>query len=398
MKKINIISITVCAIVILVFGIIFYAISNHDTSERTIKVGFVYNGDESAPYTYNFIRAQRELESRYGDQVEIAVQSNISEEKGEEAMRTLIGEGCDIIFTSSFGYGETAKQLAGEYPEIQFCQATCSDANVEPFYDNYHTFMGEIYEGRYTAGVVAGMKLQEMLDEGVITVDQAKIGYVGAFPYAEVISGYTAFFLGVRSVVPEAVMAVRYTDTWTSYTLEKECAEELIAEGCVIISQHSDTIGPAIACENAQEAHPVYHVGYNQSMLDVAPTTSLVSTRINWTPYILGAVEAVLAGDKIESHIDGNIHGNDAGAGFEKGWVQMVELNSVIATEGTEGVIEATIEAFEDGRVQVFKGDYIGVDPFDPNDTYDLSQGYIENETTSAPLFHYVLQDVITVE
>lgn len=398
MKKINIISITVCAIVILVFGIIFYAISNHDTSERTIKVGFVYNGDESAPYTYNFIRAQRELESRYGDQVEIAVQSNISEEKGEEAMRTLIGEGCDIIFTSSFGYGETAKQLAGEYPEIQFCQATCSDANEEPFYDNYHTFMGEIYEGRYTAGVVAGMKLQEMLDEGVITVDQAKIGYVGAFPYAEVISGYTAFFLGVRSVVPEAVMAVRYTDTWTSYTLEKECAEELIAEGCVIISQHSDTIGPAIACENAQEAHPVYHVGYNQSMLDVAPTTSLVSTRINWTPYILGAVEAVLAGDKIESHIDGNIHGNDAGAGFEKGWVQMVELNSVIATEGTEGVIEATIEAFEDGRVQVFKGDYIGVDPFDPNDTYDLSQGYIENETTSAPLFHYVLQDVITVE
>ena len=259
--------------------------------------------------------------------------------------------------------------------------------------------MGEIYEGRYVSGIVAGMKLKEMIDQGVISPDEAKIGYVGAFPYAEVISGYTAFILGVRSVVPSAVMTVKYTNTWTNYTLEKQCAKELIDEDCVIISQHSDTTGPAVACEDAADSGKnVYHIGYNQSMIDVAPTTSLVSTRINWSYYIFSAVDAVLENKKIEEYVDGNIHGNDVGAGFEYGWVQMFDINSLIAADGTSEAVDKAIDELKKNRIQVFKGDYIGVNPDDDSDTYDLNKGYIENENQSAPSFYYILKDVITVE
>ncbi len=285
-----------------------------------------------------------------------------------------------------------------EYPDIQFCEATCDNANTDPVLPNYHTFMGEIYQGRYISGVVAGMKLREMIDTGVIKSSEAMVGYVGAYPYAEVISGYTAFLLGVRSVAPEAVMKVLYTDTWSSYGLEKKCAERLIDEGCVIISQHSDTIGPAVACEEAAVQKTVYHVGYNQSMTDVAPTTSLISCRINWIPYFTGAVSAVLSEQPIEEMIDGNRHGMDVGAGFEKDWVQMLELNSYIAAEGTKEEIERLTNEFSSGGVDVFVGDYTGKNPFDETDTIDLKGGYTENENSSAPAFHYVLDDVITVE
>ena len=157
--------------------------------------------------------------------------------------------GCDLIFTTSYNYGTVTKEFAEKYPGIEFCMATCANANEEPVLKNYHTFMGKIYQGRYTAGVAAGMKMKELIKEGVITEQQAKIGYVAAYPYAEVISGYTAFLLGVRSVVPDAVMTVRYTNKWNDYRTEKKYAKGLIDEGCVIISQHSDTAGPATACE-----------------------------------------------------------------------------------------------------------------------------------------------------
>ena len=173
------------------------------------------------------------------------------------------------------------KKLAEKYPDIEFCMATCSNANEEPRLENYHTFMGAIYQGRYTAGVAAGMKLQELIDNGTITKEQAKIGYVAAYPYAEVISGYTAFLLGVRSVVPDAVMSVRYTNNWNDYLTEKKYAKEFIDEGCVIISQHSDTTGPATACEATDSDTPVYIVSYNESMANVAPTTYLTGCKIN---------------------------------------------------------------------------------------------------------------------
>ncbi|MCR5557745.1 MAG: HD domain-containing protein [Butyrivibrio sp.] len=264
---------------------------------------------------------------------------------------------------------------------------------------NYHTFKGEAYQGRYVSGIAAGMKIKEMIKEEIITPDQAIVGFVAAYPTSEVISGYTAFLLGVRAIVPQAVMEVSYTNTWSSYAHEKSAAKELIADGCVVISQHTDTIGPAIACEEASEFSPVYFVGYNQSMSEVAPGTSLVTSRICWDPYVLAAVEAVWNDKSIESVVTGRIHGSDVSAGFEKGWVEMDNLNFQVAAKGTQEAMNKVIDQFKRGNGDfVFKGNYLGVNPDDPSDTFNLKNGYKENENTSYPFFHYVLQDVITVK
>ena len=398
MNKMRIITVFTAIVVVSIYLMICFIGMKTDNSSSKIKVGFLYDGDESAPYTYNFIKSQNKLDEYYqGKKVETVSRSNIPEDKGEQGLNELIDEGCDIIFSTSYGYEDAAKKLAKEHPEIQFCQATGDNANDKPL-SNYHTFMGEIYEGRYVSGIVAGMKLREMINEGIITEEQAKVGYVGAFPYAEVISGYTAFILGVRRIVPKATMEVKYIHTWTSYSLEKKCAQELIDDNCVIISQHTNTIGAAVACEEASEnGATVYHVGYNQSMVDVAPTTSLVSSRINWNPYIFGAVEAVLKNKSIEKTVEGHVHGNDVGAGFKHGWVQMLDINGLIAARGTEDAVNETIEKIYNNEITIFKGDYIGVDPQNPEDTIDLKNGFKENENASAPSFHYVLKDVITI-
>ena len=388
----------VSVIIIMVFSIIHFKLLSSDTSRQQIKVGFVYNSDEVSPYTANFIKAQKAIEREFGDKVIISVKANILYSDGGEAeIAQLVSEGCDLIFTTSYHYGAAAKKLAALNPDVEFCEATCDNADDEPFCENYHTFMGEIYEGRYVSGAVAGLKLQEMIDKGEITADAAKLGYVAAFPNAEVISGYTAFFLGARSVCPTATMDVKYTDTWSNYAVEKRTARELIDEGCVIISQHSDTTGPAVACEEVFSEKNVYHVGYNQSMIEIAPTSSLISCRINWEPYMVAACEAVLQDRKIEDHVKGHIHGNDIGAGFKHGWIEMLNLNEFIAADGSKELIEQLIEDFRNEKPEVFKGPYTGTDPNDPSRSIDLTDGYNENENSSAPTFCYVLNDVIRI-
>ena len=387
-----------CIISIALFFAYYLLSSALARGRDSVTVGFVLDGDESTPYSANFIRACEALELQYGDRARVITRSNVPYEATEDVLRELCSLGCDIIFTNSYGYGEVAKAVAAEYPDIEFCEATCDNANSEPFVKNYHTFMGEIYQGRYVAGLVAGLKLQELIDAGEIMAEEAWIGYIGAYPYAEVISGYTAFFLGARQTCPTVRMRVRYTNTWTSYALEKEYAAELIDEGCVIISQHSDTVGPAAVCESAGADHPVFHVGYNQDMIDLAPTTSLIGTRIDWSPYVCGAVGAVLEERRIEDAISGHVHGNDIGGGFSEGWVKMLELNRAIAPAGSEELIEQTIRDIEAGKCHVFLGDYLGVNPDDPTDTWDLNEEYLENRDASAPSFYYILQDVIVVE
>ena len=372
-----------------------------DYSGNKVKAGFVYIGDAGTAYTNNFIRAQTELEEALQDKVETVAKYNILEKACDQAIYDLIKQKCNIIFTTSYGYSQSAKRIAGEHPEVQFCQATGDQANVEPVLANFHNFMGTIYQGRYVSGVVAGMKLLELIRAGKIARSQAKIGYVAAFPFAEVISGYTAFFLGARSVVPECAMTVRYTDTWSNYVIEKKCAETLIyQDGCAIVSQHSDTTGPAIACEeaSAKRGKIVYHVGYNQSMVDVAPTTSLVSCRIDWAPYIIAATQAVLKNKRIESVVKTKIKGNDAGAGFDKNWIEMIGLNKLIAADGTQEEMERIIKQFKNDSIEVFAGGYIGENPFDKKDIWDLRKPFHENANRSAPSFGYVLRDVIEVK
>ena len=195
-------------------------------------------------------------------------------------------------------------------------------------------------------------------------------------------------------------MTVCYADTWSNYTYEKNIAKSLIRDGCVIISQHSDTMGPAVACEemNQNENCEVYHVGYNQGMTSVAPTSSLIGCKVNWELYEKAAIQAVRQGKEIESVMEVHTEKNDAWGGLQDDWVQMLELNKIIAAPGSEKAIEKAKEQFARGTCKVFYGDYTGTDPDDPSDTIDLSKEYIENEKASAPGFHYQLDDIITVK
>ena len=396
MKREQIVTAITCIVILGIFVGLF-RILNINGGRDGLKVGFIYDNDESTPYTYNFSLAKDALEKEYGEKIEIMTCSNVLDEEMEEPLRELADAGCDIIFFN--GYSEVVRQLAPEYPGTQFCQTSYMDMSKESVPGNYHTFKGEAYQGRYVSGIAAGMKIKQMIADGIITDEQAIIGFVAAFPTSEVISGYTAFILGVRSVVPQAVMHVCYTQTWSSYAQEKNAAEKLLDEGCVVISQHTDTIGPAIACEEASEQKTVCFVGYNQSMSEVAPGSSLVTSRICWEPYVLSAVEAVMTNRKIEAMVEGSVHGNDISAGFEKGWVEMVDLNQQVAAPGTQEAMNAAIEKFRRGKNDfVFKGHYTGVDPDNPSDTFDLTKGYRENDNTSYPLFHYILKDVVFVE
>ena len=396
MKRVYLVTLLTCLIVMTGFICCFNYL-NLSGGKDHLTVGFIYDNDESTPYTYNFSLAKDAVEKKYGEKVDILTCSNVLDDEMEEPLRDLAEQGCDIIFFN--GYSTAVMELAPEYPGTEFCQASYMDMKGVTVPDNYHTFKGEAFEGRYVSGIAAGMKIQQMIDEGIITSDQAIVGFVAAFPNSEVISGYTAFLLGVRSVVPGAVMMVQYTETWSSYALEKSAAEELINEGCVIISQHTDTIGPAIACEEAAEREKdVYFIGWGQSMSEVAPGSSIVTARICWEPYVLSAVEAVMANKKIENVVSARIFGNDASAGFNKGWVEMIDLSAPVAAPGTQEAMDKAIEMFNKGNGDfVFKGDYTGVSISDPSKTIDLKNGYIENEHTSYPLFDYVLDDVITV-
>lgn len=362
-----------------------------------LRVGFIYAEDESTPYTANFVRSQRALAEEYGGKIEILTRSNVLSRESEEPMRELIAEGCRIIFINLDT--DIPITLAWEFPDVQFCQVSLPTISLEGTPENYHTFNGEIYQARYVSGIAAGMKLREMIDSGALLPQDAVVGYVCANSSSEVVSGFTAFLLGVRSVAPEATMRVRYTGSWSNYNAEKEQTRKLIEEGCVIIAQHVNTMASAAVCEEAMAGgRTVYHVGYHQSMLDVAPSAALVSVRTNWDPYIIQAVKAVMNNQTIESVVDGNAHGRDISAGFDYGWVELLELNRFVVPEGTEEKVERTIDLLKKGKISVFKGNYTGVNPSNPADTIDLNAGYTEHQYSSNPSFDYILRDCIIVE
>ncbi len=396
MKRQFILVVIICAVVLAAASLLF-GFWHEQQNAKVLKVGFVYSEDESTPYTANFVKAQRALEEEYGSKVEILVKNNVLSRESEQPMRELIREGVKVIFINMDT--DIPVTLAREFPQVQFCQASMPTISIEGTTENYHTFNGEIYQARYVSGIAAGMKLRQLLDSGALLPQDALVGYVGANSTTEVISGYTAFLLGVRSVAPEATMRVRYTGSWSNFSAEKEQTRELINEGCVIIAQHVNTTASAVVCEEAVSAgRTVYHVGYHQSMMDIAPSSSLVSIRTNWTPYIIQAVQAVMNDQVIENVVEAHAHGRDLSAGFEYGWVELLELNKFIAADGTQEKINNAIESMKKGRIKVFSGNYTGVNPLNPADTIDLSTGYTENQYSSNPSFGYVLRDCITVE
>lgn len=384
----------VIALVAIVAAVVIVILCTCSPKE-TITVGFIYDNDETTPYSYDFYLAQQDLQKAYGDRINILMFSNVLDKDITETAEKLAERGCKIIFSNSYG---NLLEFARKHPELQLCQVSSSPHEGEELPDNYHTFKGEAYRGRYVSGVVAGIKMRQMIDEGKLDKNKAQVGYVAAYPYPEVISGYTAFLLGVRSVVNTATLKVKYTNTWSDYTVEKAVATELLNEGCAVISQHTDTIGPAVACEEYY-SRDVYHVGYNTDMRDVAPKTSLTSVRIVWTPYLVGAVEAVLSNGRIEDEVHGVVHEhNDMSGGISQGWVELTALNDAQMPRGAQAEIEKVTEQVENGKTQVFFGPYTGKNPLDPNDTVDLKYPFIENAYSSIPSFHYVLDNVVAIE
>ncbi|MBR3367215.1 MAG: BMP family ABC transporter substrate-binding protein [Lachnospiraceae bacterium] len=352
-----------------------------------IKVGFITLHDENSTYDLNFINAAKAACEQLG--VEYLIRTNIPEgQECYDAAADLVDAGCGIIFADSFGHEDFMIQAAKEFPDVQFCHSTGTKAHTEGL-PNYHNAFASIYEGRYLAGVAAGMKLNEMIEAGEITADQAKMGYVGAFTYAEVISGYTSFFLGARSVCPTATMEVTFTGSWYDETAEKEGATTLINDGCVLISQHADSMGAPTACENAG----VPNVSYNGSTVSACPNTFIVSSRIDWTPYYVYAITNAAGGEAIDTDWTGTIG---------TGSVVLTEVNEQAAAAGTVEKIEEVKAALEAGTTHVFDAAAFTVggealtsymadvdtDAAYEADTEVISDGYFhESEYRSAPYF-----------
>ena len=312
---------------------------------KTVKVGLICIGDENDQgYTYNFIRgkeAATEALAAKGIDVDWVVKWNIAENSGcEDANIELADDGCDLIINNSFGFEPFMLKVAPDYPEIEFIACT-NQGSWNDGRDNTHNAFANIYEGRYLAGVVAGMKLQQMIDEGEITADQAVIGYVGAFSFAEVVSGFTSYFLGARSVCPSVTMKVQFVGSWSDATEEANAASALADMGCVMISQHSDNTTPATTAQSKG----VYHTGYNNDMISVAPEASLIGTRINWAPYFEYAIESVANGESFDQDW---CHGMDMDA------VVMTDLNEAIAAPGTAEKLAEVEAKLRSGELQVF--------------------------------------------
>ena len=303
-----------------------------------IKVGFICLHDENSTYDLNFINGAKEACAALG--IEPIIKTNSPEgQECYDAACELADAGCSFIFADSFGHEDYMIEAAKEYPEIQFSHATGTKAHTEKL-ANYHNAFASIYEGRYLAGIVAGMKLNEMIEAGTITADQAKMGYVGAFTYAEVISGYTSFYLGAKSVCPTVTMEVTFTGSWYDETAEKEGATKLIQDGCVLISQHADSMGAPTACENAG----VPDVSYNGSTKAACPNTFLVSSRINWAPYFEYAIKATAKGEAYDTDWTGSIATDS---------VCLTELGDSVAA-GTQEAIDAAKAKLQDGSLHVF--------------------------------------------
>lgn len=368
----------------------------------SIKVGAIMVGDENEGYTEAHLKGVQAMKESLGlSDDQVIIKTNIGEDEGcYDAAVDLAEQGCSIIFANSFGHEDYMLQAAGEYPDVQFCHATGYQAASSGL-ANMHNFFTNVYESRYVSGVVAGLKLNEMIDKGEVKPEDCRIGYVGAYPYAEVISGFTSFFLGVRSVCETATMEVKYTNSWASMDLEKECAKQLIADGCVLISQHADTTGAPSTCEAAK----VPCVGYNIDMIPTAPNYALTSASINWAPYYTFAVQSV---------IDGESFAADWSQGYAEGADLITPINDAAVAEGTAKKVAEVEAAIKDGSLKVFDTSTFTVggktleelvDAGDETATAlsaQISDGYfhesdVANGFNSAPAFTFIIDGITSV-
>ncbi len=340
------------------------------------KIGFICLHDENSTYDKNFLNAADAVVAALGlTKDQYIIKKNIPEgNECYEAAKDLVDQGCNLIFANSFGHEDFMIKAAKEFKDVEFCHATGFKASIEKL-PNYHNAFASIYEGRYLAGIVAGMKLNEMIADGTITAEQAKMGYVGAFTYAEVISGYSSFYLGAKSVCPSVTMDVQFTGSWYDPTLEKNAAEALIAKDCVLISQHADSMGAPGACEAAG----VPNVSYNGSTYESCPETFLVSSAINWAPYFNYIIKCVNTDTAIAT---------DWCGGIAEGSVVLTGINQDVAAEGTVKAIEDAVAQFKAGTLKVFDTTKFTVNGKVLEESENVYDGYYhESEKVSAPSF-----------
>ena len=376
---------------------------NDKQDKAAVKVGFICLHDENSTYDKNFIDAAKAACKNAGlSEDQYIIKTNIPENQDcYNAAAELVDAGCTVVFADSFGHEDFMIQAAKEFKDkgVQFYHATGTKAHTENL-SNFHNAFASIYEGRYLAGIAAGMKLNEMIDAGEIKADEAKMGYVGAFTYAEVISGYTSFFLGAKSVCPSVTMDVTFTGSWYDEALEKEAANKLIAGGCKLISQHADSMGAPTACELAG----VPNVSYNGSTQSACPKTFIVSSRIDWTPYFELIIQAAAAGATLDPDWTGTL---------KTGSVVLTDLNENVAAKGTAEKIAEATKQLEDGTLHVFDTSAftvnkepltsymadVNTDANNEGDTEAIADGYFhESEYRSAPYFNVQIDGITLLD
>ena len=345
MKKISLILIALVLVSTFVFAGGTSEAAPAEADANSVKVGLLCIGDENDQgYTYNFIRGRdeaTEMLKAEGINVEWVTKYNIGEDATcRDANIEAAEEGCQIIINNSYGFEPFMLEVVDDYPEIEFISCTNCASRADGR-DNTHNAFANIFEGRYVAGVVAGMKLNQMIEEGKITPEQAVIGYVGAYSFAEVISGFTSYYLGAKSVCPSVTMKVSFVGSWSDATAESDAALALADQGCVMISQHSDNTTPATAAQSKG----IFHTGYNNDMTGIAPNSSLISTRIDWGIYFYEAIKAYVNGEEIPQ---------DWCKGMADGAVVLTELNEAIAAPGTKEKIAEVEAGLANGSIKVF--------------------------------------------
>ena len=367
------------------------------------KVALICLHDENSTYDLNFINGFKEAMGELGlSEDQYMIKTGVPEgQECYDAAAELADAGCKLIFSDSFGHQDYMLQAAQEFPDVQFVSCTGDKALVSG-QENYHNAFASIYEGRYLAGVAAGMKLNEIKEAGKLKGDVPKMGYVGAFTYAEVISGYTSFYLGAKSVCPDVVMDVTFTGSWYDETAEKEGANKLIQGGADLISQHADSFGAPTACETAG----IPNVSYNGSTKDAGPNTYIISSKINWAPYFKLASEAVQKGEAFDEN-------NNWTGTLDTDSVQLTELNTDVAAEGTQAKLDEVMAGLKDGSIHVFdtstftvegktldsyKADVEADEAYEP-DTEVISDGYFhESEYRSAPYFNLAIDGITRLD
>lgn len=364
-------------------------------SNDDFKIGVILLHDESSTYDKNFINGINDAKKSLGlKDSQVIIKKGIPEgNECYEAAAELVAEGCKVVFADSFGHEDYMIKAAKEFKDVQFCHATGTKAHTEGL-DNYHNAFASIYEGRYLAGIAAGLKLKAMMEADSTIVP--KIGYVGAFTYAEVISGYTSFYLGVKEIVPNVTMDVQFTGSWYDENEEKNAATALINGGCVLLSQHADSMGAPSACEDKN----IPNVSYNGSTESACPNTFIVSSRIDWAPYFEYICRQTMDGKAIDTDWTGSI---------DTGSVKLTDLGAKAPVDGTQAIIDqykaellaGTRHVFDTNNFTVngekltsYMADVNSDSDYTP-DTEVIKDGYFhESEYRSAPYFDLAIDGI----